>query len=186
MRDLAQQSYQSSHRSKIDIPIGVIRLILGLLLILLLFFLLRQFVNGGGIGSTGISLQDAPKGLAPVEALSYSGITDDALSLSVQNAIFSLINGESGDATATRRFGDGRYSLVVSATLPDPKGNFYQVWIVGNGEQHRAGDMRGSGTNWSIEFNDVDNYSQMNEVWITKEITNYDYVPELLILEGTF
>ena len=95
-------------------------------------------------------------------------------------------SGESATATASRKFGDGSYNLTVNATLPDPVGNVYQVWIVGGDESHLAGDMQGSGKSWSLSFNDVDDYSNLDGIWISREITKQDNKPEKHILEGSF
>ncbi|OGD82814.1 hypothetical protein A3A54_01755 [Candidatus Curtissbacteria bacterium RIFCSPLOWO2_01_FULL_39_62] len=188
MRDLAKQTYQSasSRSSKILIPQSVVRIVLLLILVLVVLFIVKKVIDAGGIVGSSITLRDAPKGLTPVEAPGVVDVTGDALSLTVQDATFTNVSGENATATATRRFGDGSYNMSVSATLPDPQGNKYQVWIVGGGQQFLAGDMSGSAKNWGIVFNDVDDYSNLNGVWITREITNNDNRPELHILEGVF
>ena len=188
MRDLAQQSYQRTTHSKILINRGAVKVALLLVSILVILLVVRRVIGGGGvIGGSSIVLRDAPKGLTPVE---FSGgstaIDDNALDLSIQSATFTNVSGESASATASRKFGDGSYSLSVTATLPDPNGDRYQVWIVGGDEPYLAGDMNGSGKSWSISFNDVDDYSNLDGIWITREITNNDSKPEKHILEGSF
>lgn len=188
MRDLARQNYSgSTSNTKIAIPQSVVRILLILTAVLLLLFIVKKLTGSGGvIGSSQISLRDAPKGLIPVAVQGSESLLENAVNLTNETATFTNVGGESATATASRKYGDGSYSLTVNATLPDPKGNTYQVWIVGGGEPILAGKMNGSGRNWSITFNDKDNYSDLNGIWITREITNFDEKPELHILEGTF
>ena len=188
MRDLAQQSYQRTSSSKIAIPRSAVRVALLVVVILVILLVVRRLIAGGGvIGGSSIVLRDAPKGLTPVE---FSGgstaIDDDAIDLSIQSATFTNVSGESATATATRKFGDGSYNLSVNAILPDPNGNVYQVWIVGGDEPHLSGDMQGLGKSWSLSFNDVDDYSNLDGIWISREITKQDSKPEKHILEGSF
>lgn len=183
MRDLAQQSYV---KDKIAIPQSTVRILL-LLAGALVFLLGAKFIISQ-VDSNGssITLRDAPKGLTPVGVPGGFDVNKDAINLALESATFSNVSGENARATATRKYGDGSYSLTVNATLPDPIGNVYQVWIVGKGEVNLAGNMRGSGNIWSVVFNDVDNYSDLDEIWITREITNNDGRAEKHILEGTF
>lgn len=186
MRDLAHQNYQSTPSSKIVIPQSTVRIIMLLTVIIVALFIIRRIIDAGGVTGSAFTLRDAPKGLTPVEAPNVVHVSDDAPSLTIQSASFTNVSGKSASATATRRFGDGSYSMSVNATLPDPKGNKYQVWIVGAGAQILAGDMSGSVKSWSLVFNDVDNYSNIRGVWITEEVTNNDGIPEVVILEGSF
>lgn len=188
MRDLARQNYSAtSANTKIVIPQSVVRILVILTAALLLLFIVKKLAGSGGvIGSSQISLRDAPKGLTPVANDASESVLENAVSLASDTATFSNVSGESVSATSVRKYGDGSYNLFVNATLPDPKGNVYQVWIVGGGQVILAGDMIGSGKNWSISFNDKDNYSDLNGIWITREITKEDENPELHILEGLF
>ncbi len=188
MRDLAGQSYQRKSSSKIAIPRSAVRVVLLLVAILAILMIVRRVIGGGGIiGGSSIVLRDAPKGLTPVEVPGQNmAIDDGAVDLSIQRATFTNVSGENATATATRKFGDGSYNLSVNATLPDPNGNVYQVWIVGGDAPHLAGDMQGSGKSWSLSFNDVDDYSNLDGIWISREITKQDNKPEKHILEGSF
>ncbi len=187
MRDLAQQNY-SLNRDRIAIPRSAVRIVLILAVVLAVLFGAR-FINsnnGGLIGGSAVVLKDAPKGLTPVKVPGVVNITEGAVNLVVESAAFTNVSGGNATAAATRKYGAGSYSLTVNATLPDPGGNVYQVWIVGDDAIFLAGDMRGSGSSWSIGFNDVDNYSSLDGIWITREITNNDNKPEKHILEGSF
>lgn len=186
MRDLAQQNFSQS-RERIAVNKSAVRIILIMGTILIILFGLRIVSSGSDFaGGSAISLKDAPKGLKPVEIPKSFDVTEGSLNLVVENASFTNVSGENAIATATRKYGGGSYSLSVSATLPDPKGNVYQVWIVGEGNVILAGDMSGSGKDWGIIFNDANNYSDLDGIWITKEITKQDENPEKHILEGTF
>jgi|SRR3989344_6090487 len=184
MRDLAQQSYS---RTKFQIPEPVVRITLLLVVVIAILFVIRFVVNVGGVGGSSVQLKDAPKGLTPVSLSGGVVSTDEGIDLVIESATFQNVSAVSGTASASRKYGDGSFSMTVRATLPDPQGNPYQVWIVGDGEVILAGKMNGSGSSWNLVFNDKDkNYSKMNELWITREITEIDNIPEKHILEGSF
>ena len=184
MRDLAQQNYS---RTKFRIPGSVGRVVLLLIVVIAILFAARSVLNVGGVGGSSVQLKDAPKGLIPVSLSGDVVSTDEGIDLAIESATFQNVSDVSGTASASRKYGDGSFSMTVNATLPDPKGNPYQVWIVGEGQVTLAGTMNGSGGNWGLVFNDRDkNFSKMNEVWITREITGIDNIPEKHILEGSF
>lgn len=184
MRDLAQQSYS---RTKYQIPGSIVRIALLLVIVIVLLFAIRFVVSVGGIGGSSVQLRDAPKGLTPVSLSGDVVSTDEGIDLAIESATFQNVSDVSGTASASRKYGDGSFSMTVKATLPDPKGNPYQVWIVGDGEVTLAGTMNGAGGSWGLVFNDRDkNFSKMDKVWITREITSIDNKPEKHILEGSF
>jgi len=190
MRDLANQNFtpQSAPISgKIAIPQSVVRIVLILIVTLVILVVARQLLNSGGfVGRSSLTLKDAPKGLTPVAIGTSANIEgEDALNLAIESASFVNVSGVSGSATATRKYGDGSFTMSVNATLPIPEGDTYQVWIVGGDILKLAGTMDGS-ENYSLVFNDVDNYSSTNTIWITREITPNEGRPEKHVLEGTF
>ncbi len=183
MRDLANQNYSSP---KISISKTTLRILLILAVVIIALFFIKSRTSSSSVGGSSIELKDAPKGLTPV---SLSGVktSSGGTNLTIENATFKNVSEQSGSATASRKYGDGSFSLSVDAKLPDPKGDKYQVWIMGGSQIKLAGTMDGSGGSWSLVFNDKDkNYSKMNEIWITREITSIDEKPEKHILEGSF
>jgi hypothetical protein len=153
----------------------------------ILYFIAAK-INVGGIGgsSSGVTLQDAPKNLTPVKVDGAPVDVGGGVTLSSDSATFKNVSDGSATATATRVYGNGSYSLTVLATLPDPAGSKYQVWLVGGGQTLNAGFMDGAKTSWSLTLRDKDKYSTLSEIWITREITTEDGKPERHILEGSF
>jgi len=182
MRDLAQRSYirgdSSSKKAKIIVFLA--------LAISALFLLKDNFLSGSASGGSSQALRDAPKGLTPVEISDNLVSAKEGVSLKTDTASFTNVSEGSAKAAAVRKYGDGNYSLAVNATLPDPKGNRYQVWIIGGGKNYDAGFLNGSGTSWTLAFRDKDYYSKYSEIIITREITDFDNKPEKHILEGNF
>ena len=150
-------------------------------------FLVKQKISSGSfIGGGSSELVDAQHGLTPV-SVGASGITNGGVNLSSGSATFKDVKyGGQATATATRTFGAGSYSLSVNATLPNPSGDRYQVWLVNGGEIKDAGFMSGSGKSWRLVFNDSSKYSSYNTIWITREITTEGGKPEQHVLEGSF
>lgn len=184
MRDLAQQNYS---RTNFRIPGSVGRVVLLLIIVIAILFVARSVINLGGVGGSSVQLKDAPKGLTPVSLSGDVVSADEGIDLVIESATFQNVSDVSGTASASRKYGDGSFSMTVNATLPDPKGNPYQVWIVGDGQVTLAGTMNGSASSWGLVFNDRDkNFSKMGKVWITREITVIDGIPEKHILEGSF
>lgn len=196
MRDLANQDFSgqsvlnspiSPPKGKILIPRGVVKILIILAIVLLILVLARNLLSGGSlIGGSSVVLRDAPKGLTPVMLTTNSNLADDALNLAIESASFTNVSDQGGSATATRKYGDGSFTMTVNASLPDPKGDTYQVWIVGANILKLAGTLEGPPGNMSLIFNDVDNYSDTRQVWITRERTSSEGEPELHILEGSF
>ena len=182
MRDLAQMG---SSRKKVAVPPRILLIAVIVVAIVAVLYVTASKINVGG-SSGGVTLQDAPKGLTPVKVDGAPVDVDSGVTLSSSNASFTNVSEGSATATATRVFGNGSYSLTVSATLPDPVGSKYQVWLVGEGKTLNAGFMEGAKTSWNLTLRDKDKYSTLPEIWITKEITAEDGKPELHILEGSF
>jgi hypothetical protein len=154
--------------------------------IVVLLLVKQKLSSGSFIGGGSSELVDAQHGLTPV-SVGVSGVANGGVNLSSGSATFKDVKyGGQAKASATRTFGAGSYSLSVSATLPNPSGDKYQVWLV-NGDQIKdAGFVSGSGSSWSLVFNDSKNYSSYNTIWITREITTEDEKPEQHVLEGSF
>lgn len=180
MRDLANQNYKAGSRNRRVIKIGVF-----VILVLGIYLFLKNSGANIGLSSSSIVLKEAPKGLTPVTLPPDVADIGKGISLTTQNAVFVNVSGEVAKATATRKFGDGSYTLTVEATLPDPKNNRYQVWIIGDTPTD-AGFMIGSGSTWTSTFRDKDYYSKYSQIWITREITDNEGKPEKRILEGSF
>lgn len=182
MRDLAQQSFsKSSEKSKL---LKVV--IIALLIVGVVFFLNSKLSSGTTSTSGAVVLKDAPKGLTPVSLTDNLDILENGVNLSTDTATFKNVSGENAKATAVRKYGNGNFSMSVDATLPDPKGQKYQVWIVGGGYPLDAGFMSGSGNSWTLVFRDRDQYSKYRTIWLTREITSEDGKPEKHVLEGSF
>lgn len=180
MRDLANRSYDGRDKR---LPKSVKFLVLMALVLSALFFLKDRFFSSGV--SSSVTLRDAPKGLTPVNVSETVSFDDEGVSLVTESATFVNVSGDNARATATRKYGDGTYSLSVSATLPVVVGDKYQVWIATNPAK-LAGTLAGAGNNFSLIFRDTDKYSKVNQIWITREITDNDEKPEKHILEGSF
>jgi hypothetical protein len=185
MRDLAQMG---SSKKRVSVPPRILPIAVIVIVVVAVLYFVAARINIGGIGgsSSGVTLQEAPKSLTPVKVDGAPVDVSGGVTLSSSSATFKNVSEESATATATRVFGNGSYSLTVSATLPDPVGSKYQVWLVGGGQTLSAGFMDGSKTSWSLTLRDKDKYSTMSEIWITKEITAEDGKPERHILEGSF
>lgn len=185
MRDLA---HVGTSKKRVAVPPRILPIVVIVIVIVAVLYFIASKINVGGIGgsSSGVTLQDAPKSLTPVRVDGASVDVDSGVTLSSGSATFTNVSDGSATATATRVFGNGSYSLTVSATLSDPVGSKYQVWLVGGGKTLNAGFMDGAKTSWSLTFRDKDKYSTLSEIWITKEITAEDGKPEKHILEGSF
>ncbi len=184
MRDLSGQSGWTKPSGSSKTPI-IKAAIVVILVIGLLFIVKQKLTSGSFIGGSSAGLSDAPHGLTPV---SVSGVSNaGGVNLSSQTANLGPVkSGISGSATATRTYGDGSYNLTVNATLPNPHGDSYAVFLVGSGGPVFLDFMSGSGTSWSLNFNDKDKYSTLNRIWITEKITKEFKTPETHILEGSF
>ncbi len=185
MRDLANQSLLKRKRQ--TSPKAVRTIIIVILIAGVLYFIASK-TNVAGIGGSGdsIVLRDATRGLTPVKVDGTPVEVKNAVNLTSNTATLRNVSGEVASAVATRVFGNGSYTLTVDATLPDPKGSKYEVWLVGGGQTVEAGFMEGAKTAWSLTFRDSDKYSSLKSVWITREITSEDERPEKHVLEGTF
>ena len=151
-----------------------------------LFLIKLKTGTGGFIGGGTYEFKEAPRGLTPVKVDS-SDVSSGGVNLSAGSASFEDVKyGGSAKASATRTFGAGSLSISVNATLPDPDGNRYQVWLVNGGQLKDAGFMKGSGSSWSLVYNDSDKYASYSGIWITREITTEDGKPEQHVLEGSF
>lgn len=186
MKDLAAQDYSS--KSKVTISRGAIKLAGFAILILFAIFFVKSKLSSGsssGGSNASINLSEAPRGLTPV-SVDNSNLSAKGVDLASQNASMKIVRSEiSGSAKATRSYGGGTFILLVSATLPDPKANSYEVWLTDGTKIVPVDFMHGSGTSWSLELNDSDKYSKLNEIWITLERTK-DSKPEEHYVEGSF
>lgn len=181
MRDLANRSYDGRDKG---LPKSVKFLVLVALVLSALFFLKDRFFSWG-VSSSSVTLRDAPKGLTPVDVSETVSFDDEGISLVTERATFVNVSGDNAKASATRKYGDGTYSLSVNATLPVVVGDKYQVWIATNPAK-LAGTLTGAGGSFSLIFRDTDKYSKVDQIWITREITDNDEKPERHILEGSF
>lgn len=178
MRDLSKSNYGSKKRisRKFSILIG------GVFAVVLAVYGLSMMVGGGSSG--GVILRDAPTDLEPVEAGEMK--IEGGVDLKTEKASFKDVKyGGDAQASATRAYGGGVYSLTVEANLPDPKNTNYQVWLVGSGGPVSVDYMRGTKTSWSLNLRDSDKFSKYKGIWITLERTKDD-LPEEHVLEGTF
>lgn len=185
MRDLARQNLITRKRHLLSVP--AFKFIFTAIVVVGVLFLIKNVTSGGGVSSGDSAVYDAPKNLTPVSLESSSlDISDSGVQLDSDAITLSAVSNLGGSGNARRTFGGGSFSLSVSATLPDPKGNKYQVWITNGTNIKDAGFMSGSKTSWSLTFRDSKNYSTYNEIWVTQEITTEDAKPETHRLEGNF
>jgi len=183
VRDLSNQGAWPRQKTAGKIPI-LKALVVVVLIVGLLFIVKQKISSGSFIGGGSSGLTDAPRGLTPV---SVSNVQGGGVNLSSGSASFRDVKyGGKASASATRTYGAGSYSLTVNATLPDPQGDKYQVWLVSGDQIKNAGFMSGSGESWSLVFNDTSKYASYDAIWITKEITTEDNKPEQHVLEGSF
>lgn len=184
MRDLAQQN--TLVRSKRSLPMPAIKAAFLVVVFIAVLLLVKQKISSGSfIGGGSVELMDAQHGLTPVSVGSVNNAA--GVNLTSQTAtLASVKSGISGSATATRTYGDGTYNLSVSATLPNPHGNSYAVFLVGPDGPVFLDFMSGSATSWTLNFNDKDKYSTLNGIWVTEKITKEFKTPETHILEGSF
>lgn len=195
MRDLANQDYSKVNlssnsfgsKSKIIIQRSTLKIFGTVVVVLAILIVIKILTTSGSlVGSSSIVLKDAPKGLTPVVENVSGNLADDALKLSIENASFTNVSNQAGSANATRKYGDGSFTMTVNASLPETKGDTYQVWIVGDSILKLVGTLTGPPGNMFLVFNDIDNYSSTNQIWITRELTSDEGIPELHILEGSF
>lgn len=182
MRDLAGQNY-SGGRNNTQRAVKII--VLAVAVSVAVWFFNNRSANTAS-GDGAIVLKDASKGLKPVNLPSDITSVGQAVNLRSDSAVFTNVGDVAAKATAIRKYGDGSYTLAVEATLPDPKGSRYEVWIIGEDLKQEAGFLNGSGNSWTLVFRDKDYYSKYSEIWITREITDNDSKPEKHILEGSF
>lgn len=186
MRDLANQSILRRRR----ISARSSRFFLTVAIVIVAIWAVAWKLNGQStsLGGEAAYLKDAPKGLTPVKVSGAAVDADLGINLSSGTAKLGDVKyGGSASGSATRTYGDGSYSLSVTATLPDPKGgDKYQVWLYDGSVPFDAGFMSGSKNSWSLVFRDKDKYSSYETVWVTREITTEDGKPETKILAGSF
>lgn len=183
MRDLSQISTSANSRpQRSNKLVKFIIIIIGVVAVG--YFVKTQVKFGSGSSST-IVLEEAPRGLTPVQ-LEEKSVTSGGVDLTTQTAkLVDVKYGGEAKATATRSFGGETYKLLVEATLPDPKNVNYQVWLVGQGKPLPVNYMRGSKNTWSLNLRDTDKYSSYKEIWITLERSKDDIVEEH-VMEGSF
>lgn len=184
MRDLANRTYGQKVTGGSKFLKRIAALTLGAVVILVVVKLF--FSAGGVISGQSVVLRDALTGLKPVESDQDTSVSEQGVTLKTQSARLIDVSGGSGSGTAKRIFGAGTYSLDIDATLPDPKGNNYGVWLFDGSEVLLVDYLRGSGNSWGYDLKDKDKYSGFNQIWITLEITKNDTKPEKHILEGSW
>ena len=185
MRDLANQNFASGKLPTRST--AIIRVLIVLLVIGGVSYLVRGKFNFGDGASSSVVLQEAPRSLTPVDIDTGQNVTEGGVDLTTQSATLTDIRyGGGAKATAVRSFGGGVYILSIDATLPDPKGNSYAVWLVGDEGPILVDYMGGTKNSWSLRLRGPDRYSGMSGIWITLERTKEDVEPEERILEGSF
>lgn len=182
MRDLAAQGFSSNKKKK---PIA--KLVIVVVLACVLFYILTNFLKlGSSAGGSSIKLSEAPRGLAPVGVNGAADITQGGVELKTQTTKLKLAKGDfTGSATASRSFGGGTYVLSVDATLQDPVGQSYAVWLAGDTGPILIDYMKGVKNSWNLSIRTNDKYSNLNEIWITLERVK-DNKAEEHLLEGSF
>jgi len=185
MKDLSRQSY-----TRIKPRAGFVKNIKSIVLFVIAVGVIYIVLNRVSLptgGNSSVKIQDAPIGLTPVDIGDVGTYSEDGLDLSSQRITLSLVTDrQSGSGSASRTFGAGTYSLNVSARLPDPGANKYGVWLTDGVETRLIDYMSGSGSNWVYNLRDDDNYSDLNEVLVSREITTDDAELEVIILRGSF
>ncbi len=185
MRDLANLNFSQGRSSSKFKTVGRFLIIL-VVLLGVAFFLKSRFIASGP-GSPSIVLQEAPRGLVPVDANQASKVVEGGVDLATQKATLGDVKyGGEASGIATRTYGGGTYQLSIDATIPDPKGNSYGVWLTGGGTIVFIDYLRGSKTSWSFSFRDTDKYSKYDGILITLERTKEDNEPEERVLEGSW
>lgn len=149
-------------------------------------YLAKSKINLGEGSSSSVTLREAPRGLTAIKVETTSPISEGRVDLATETALLTDVKYQ-GEAqgTADRSYGGGVYILSVNATLPDPKGHVYGVWLVGDSGPVLVDYMSGSKTSWSLRLRGPDKYSQYGGIWITLERAK-DEIPEEHILEGSF
>ena len=184
MRDLAKQNFAvSSGASSFR---AFMRILLLIVVVLGIFYFVKSRLISTGSGRGSIILQEAPRGLVPVDIGDGGKIAEGGVNLATGQATFTDVKYDGlAKASATRSFGGGVYILSVDGNLPDPKNTYYQVWLVGDGKVVPIDYMSGSKTKWSLTLRSQDKYSKYDGIWITLERTKDD-LPEEHVLEGGF
>lgn len=185
MRDLARKKFTVGSSSKLKLSMRVIFVIL---LVFATVFIAKNFLSVSIPGTGSVTLNDAPKGLTPVNVGNADKVAKGGVDLKSQTV--KLTQGKVGagaSGQATRSFGGGSYGLSVEATIPNIKGFLVEVWLVDSSGNTREVDfMSCTGSSCSYSLKDTDKYSKYSTIWITKEITKEDEKPEEHILEGTW
>lgn len=183
MRDLARGEFVSHRSSKSK---AIIRVFLILVVVLGVVAFFRVLNIGSGRAGSSVILQEAPRGLTPISLDNSQNVAEGGVDLATQKAqlVDVKYGGEAG-GVATRSFGGGTYILSVDATLPDPKGNSYGVWLQSGDEVILIDYMSGSKNSWSFRLRGPDKFSGYREIWITLERSK-DQKPEEHVLEGSW
>ena len=186
MRDLAKS--HSYLPKKSFARARILRISVIVFIIVVAVYFVGTLIGGGSIGGAGgEGVHDAPAGLTPVQVSGAPISVAGGVNLSSDTATLKNVAGVGGSATATRVYGNGGYSLNVSATLPNPHAHSYAVFLVGSdGKLVFADFMSGSGTSWNLNFNDTDKYSKLSGILITEKITKESKEPETRIMQGSF
>lgn len=186
MRDLAKQDF-TSNRRKLNLKV-FLRVFLFFAAVLgILVFIKFYSPFSKSLSASSVVLKEAPRGLKPITAGGSGEINSEGVNLTSKNATFTDVRYKgAAKATAKRMYGAGTYLLSVSATLPDPEGNKYGLWLVGDGDVFLVDYLKGSKTSWGLELSDKDKYPHYDGIWITLERMWEDENPEEHVLEGSF
>lgn len=188
MRDLARQEIGSPRASVKSSRNKFLRLFAALIIVGALFWFAKGLLGGkSGVGSGGAVLSDAPNGLEGVAVDSSQFIASGGVELKSDKINLKLVKGDFkiGQGSASRTYGSGTYSISVDATLPDPVGQNYAVWVASSTGTKLVDYMKGSKTSWSLGSNIGSGFANYNQVWVTLERVK-DQKPEEHVLEGTF
>jgi len=98
------------------------------------------------------------------------------------------VTGGNSSGEASRKFSEGKFTHIVTASLPDPEADaFYEGWLVkaDSAGFFSTGKMTKSGDKYELNYTDSVDHPDYPVVVITLEKID-DTEPEAHILEGTF
>lgn len=183
MRDLAEQNLSSPKKAirKTHLRVLIMVAVIGAILVLV-----KSNLISGSLGGSSVILRDAQTGLTPISADGTGGIAQSGVDLKTEtvNLVDVKYQGEAR-GVASRSLTGGTYILSVEATLPDPKGPTYEVWVTDGVKVLSVDFMKGSKTSWFLRVADT-KFAPYDTVWITLERAKEDNKPEEHVLEGSF
>jgi hypothetical protein len=130
--------------------------------------------------------EELPLPTVPSVEEKIEGAFDIEIPENVDKAELEDVSGGDASGIATRKFENGLFNHMVLADLPDPEpGEFYEGWLIKDGEVISTGKMRLAKGGYLLEFESSTDYPDYNQVVITLEKID-DENPEAHILEGSF